>query len=50
VLNVLGKLPRKQHTQARTVLSAIAYAETREEAEAKRREFEAWCRKREHFD
>jgi transposase-like protein len=50
VLNVLDKLPRKAHPQARPMLSAIAYAPTREEAERRRTEFEAWCRKRGHTE
>jgi transposase-like protein len=46
VLNVLDKLPRTQHAAARPLLSAIAYAETRNEAERHRARFEAWCRQR----
>jgi putative transposase len=46
VLNVLDKLPRAQHAAARPMLSAIAYAETRSEAQRHRARFEAWCRKR----
>jgi transposase-like protein len=46
ILNVLAKLPRTQHVVAKSMLSAIAYAATEAEACEKRREFEAWCRKR----
>jgi transposase-like protein len=46
VLNVLDTLPRTQHAAARPLLSAIAYAETRSEAERHRARFEAWCRQR----
>lgn len=48
VLNVLDKLPRAQHVAARPMLSAIAYAQTRSEAERHRARFEEWCRKRGH--
>ncbi len=40
------KLPRKQQAQARVLLTRIPYAETREQAEKLKREFQAWCRQR----
>lgn len=46
VLNVLDKLPRTQHAAARPMLGAIAYAQTRSEAERHRARFEEWCHKR----
>ncbi len=46
LLNVLDKLPRAQHAAAKPMLSAIAYAPTRAEAEQRRGQFEAWCRRR----
>jgi transposase-like protein len=45
ILKVLDKLPRTQHVAAKSMLSAVAYASTQAQAEQKRREFEAWCRK-----
>jgi putative transposase len=43
VVNVLDKLPKKVQAQAKRDLQGIAYAETREQAEAKRDEFVWWC-------
>ncbi len=40
IVNVLDKLPKKQQTEARALLCAIPYEETREAAEAKR---DAFC-------
>jgi len=45
VVNVLDKLPRKAQPQAKRSLQDIAYAESRPEAEEKRDDFLAWCRK-----
>ena len=43
ILNVLDKLPKRQHDQARLMLRSIPYAETRAEAERLRRVFTRWC-------
>ena len=43
VLNVLDKLPKHQHDQARLLLRNVPYAETRAEAERLRRVFTRWC-------
>ena len=48
IVNVLGKLPKREHTQAKLVLCHIPYAETREEAERVKSRFIAWCRERRH--
>ena len=50
ILNVLDKLPLKQHAAARALLTKIPYAATREEAERQKRAFQAWCTKRGHTD
>ena len=44
VMNVLNKLPRKVQAQARRDLQDIVYAETREQAEARRDDFVRQCR------
>lgn len=46
VLNVLDKLPKKHQAQAKLILRAIPYAETRDEAVRLRQKFQAWCRQR----
>jgi transposase-like protein len=46
IVNVLGKLPKREHTQAKLVLCHIPYAETRKEAERLKSRFVAWCRER----
>ena len=43
ILNVLDKLPKRQHDQGRLMLRNIPYAETRAEAERLRRVFTRWC-------
>lgn len=45
IVNVLDKLPRKVQPQAKQQLTDIAYAESRTEADEKRRVFLGWCRK-----
>jgi putative transposase len=45
IVNVLDRLPKKVQPQAKQSLQCIAYAESRQEAEKKRDEFLAWCRK-----
>jgi putative transposase len=46
ILNVLDRLPQKLQAEARALLTAIPYAETREAAERAKRAFQAWCTKR----
>jgi transposase-like protein len=46
MLNVLDKLPKKHQAQAKLILRAIPYAETREEAVRLKQKFQAWCRPR----
>ncbi len=50
ILNVLDKLPKRQHEQGRLMLRNIPYAETRAEAEAERlrKVFTHWCG--DHYD
>jgi len=43
ILNVLDKLPRRLKAEARRLLTAIPYADTREAAERQKRGFQAWC-------
>jgi transposase-like protein len=50
ILNVLDKLPLKRQAEARSLLTKIPYAETREEAERQKRAFQAWCTKRGRAD
>jgi len=48
IVNVLDKLPKKVQPQAKRLLQDIAYAGSRPEAEDKRDDFLAWCRKESH--
>lgn len=50
LLNLLDKLPLKRQAEARSLLTKIPYAETREEAEQQKRAFQAWCTKRGHAE
>jgi putative transposase len=50
LLNLLDKLPLKLQAEARSLLTKIPYAETREEAEQHKRAFQAWCTKRGHAE
>src|SRR5437867_4400947 len=43
LLNVLDKLPVKRQAEARSLLTKIPYAETRDNAERQKRAFQAWC-------
>ena len=43
IINVLDKLPKRQHDQGRLMLRNIPYAETRAEAERLRKVFTRWC-------
>jgi putative transposase len=45
ILNVLEKVPKRQHALAKQLLTAIPYAPTREQAEQRKREFQKWCTK-----
>ena len=50
LLNVLDKLPLKRQAEARSLLTKIPYAETREEAGRQKRAFQAWCTKHGHAE
>lgn len=49
IINLLDKLPKKHHADAKRRLRQIAYAETREQAEKQKRTFQLWCKER-HFE
>jgi putative transposase len=49
IINILDKLPKKHHADAKRRLRQIAYAETREQAERQKRAFQLWCKER-HFE
>ena len=46
IVNVLGKLPKREHAQAKLILCHIPYAETSKEAERLKTRFLAWCSER----
>lgn len=46
IVNVLDKLPKKSQEYAKSELQAIAYADTRRDAEDKRDRFIEWCREK----
>jgi putative transposase len=46
ILNLLDKLPKRLQAEGRRLLTAIPYAETREDAERQKRAFQAWCSKK----
>lgn len=48
ILNVLDKLPKREHAQAKLVLCHIPYAETRNEGERLEFSFLTWCHQRGH--
>jgi transposase-like protein len=50
LLNVLDKLPLKRQAEARSLLTKIPYAQTREDAERQKRAFQAWCTQRGHAE
>jgi len=50
LLNVLDKLPLKRQAEARSLLTKIPYAATREEAERQKRVFQTWCAKAGHAE
>jgi|TARA_Y100000310_G_scaffold83003_1_gene79676 transposase-like protein len=48
IVNVLGRLPKREHTQAKLILCRIPYAETRMEAQRLKTRFLDWCHERNH--
>ena len=46
LLNVLDRIPKRDQAVARLLVTAIPYAEGRQEAETKKRQFQAWCQQR----
>jgi transposase-like protein len=50
ILNVLDTLPTRVQPQAKDLLAAIAYAETRDEAERQKAAFQRWAAQRGHDD
>ena len=46
ILNVLDKLPQRLQPEAKTLLTKIPYAETREAADQQKRAFQTWCTKK----
>lgn len=48
ILNVLNKLPKREHAQAKLVLCHVPYADTRNEAERLKSRFLTWCHQRGH--
>ena len=50
IVNVLDKLPRTRQAEARSLLTKMPYAATRDEAERQKGAFQAWCTKRGHAE
>jgi putative transposase len=50
LLNILDKLPLTRQAEARSLLTKIPYAATREDAERQKRAFHTWCAKRGHAE
>ena len=50
IVNVLDKLPRPRPAEARSLLTKIPYAATREEAERQKQAFQTWCTKPGHAE
>jgi transposase-like protein len=50
LVNILDKLPRTRQAEARSLLTKIPYAESREEVERQKQAFQAWCTKRGHAE
>jgi transposase-like protein len=46
LVNVLDQVPQRDEGTAKEMLTAIPYAPTREEAQRKKRVFQAWCAKK----
>ena len=47
-LDVLDKLPKREHAQAKLLLCRIPYSQSRKEAERLRSIFSTWCHERAH--
>jgi transposase-like protein len=45
ILNVLDKLPQRLQPEAKSLLTKIPYAETREAADRQKHAFQTWCTK-----
>jgi transposase-like protein len=43
ILNVLDRVPQKKQTQVKVWLRELMYAPTREQAEERKKKFQAWC-------
>jgi transposase-like protein len=43
LLNVMDRLPKKQQPEAKPLVQAIAYSETRDKADEEKKKFQAWC-------
>jgi putative transposase len=50
IVNVLDKLPKTRQADARSLLTKIPYAESREEAERQKRAFQTWATTRGHAE
>ena len=48
ILNVLNKLPKREHAQAKLMLCRIPYSQNRKEADRLRSIFSIWCHDRAH--
>jgi putative transposase len=46
IVNLLDKLPKRLQAEAKSLLTKIPYAETREEAERQKRAFQTWATKK----
>jgi transposase-like protein len=46
IINILDKLSKKQQRQAKLILTRIPYADTLEQAEKLKEEFQSWCEKK----
>src|SRR5262245_63642301 len=46
LLNLLDRLPKRLQVEGRRLLTAIPYAETRENAERQKQAFQVWCMKK----
>ncbi len=46
ILNLLAKLPKRLQAEAKSLLTKIPYAETREDAERQKRAFQTWATKK----
>ena len=46
IMNVLSKIPKREHDQARALLCVIPYADTRAQCERLKAEVASWCAER----